>query len=53
MVVFPSIWGGDGAWDSNARFEKGDIPDPDEFEAFQKYLEDEGFIEEAQKHWSK
>lgn len=52
IIVFPCQYD-EGFWDSVARFGKGNTPPPEEYAAFEKYLEDEGFIEEAMQHWSK
>ena len=55
IEIYPSLYG-DGeqdSWDATASFPKGDAPDPDEYEAFEKYLEDEGFIEQLMKYWNK
>ena len=55
VQVYPSTYGDgdDSLWDAIASFPKGDAPDPEEYEAFEKYLEDEGFIEQLMKYWNK
>lgn len=46
VFVFRNSWDKDG-WDSITKIPRG--ISPEEFEAFQQYLEQEGFIEEAIK----
>ena len=57
VAIYPS-WCGDGDENScdvdvHTSFPKGKTPDPEEYEAIEKYLEDEGFIEQLMKYWNK
>lgn len=55
IEIYPSLYG-EGepdSWDAMASFPKGETPDADEYAAFEKYLEDEGFIEQVMKFWKK
>ncbi len=51
VAIYPNEWDKD-AWDSMVSFPREEgTPSEQEFEDFQKYLEYEGFVEQALEYW--